>query len=421
MKRMLDAVRAKANPLVPVTGTQMGYGGLLNLDTQADLDYQDNHFYIDHYNFPHAAWDAHDWRIRDASAVGTGLTAFLNMAAARQAGKPYTVSEFNQPWPNRHAAEIDPTLAAFGAFQDWDAIIHFAYSHSRHWDNLVPGGFDINSDWTKFPNIGQSAWLFRSGAVETGKVPLRIAVPAALQLQAGREKRGGNIAAFLAAATGFDPAVALAHPIGLVRGNVGEHLPAALAPYLSDTGQLVYDPAKKTYLVETLQAAGAFGFLGKEKVDLGPVDVQLGASASDFASILITSLDGKPLAASNRLLISTPGYTLGTQAGSQPPRMQKLVLYGGTKDWWTLEPEAEGKASGDRNGGQQPIWMERVESTLTLRSKARTIAVYPLNGAGARLRALPATAVKRTKDGFQIHLQAAGQQFAPWYEVAATW
>ena len=115
----------------PIAGTQMGYGGMLNLETHAGLDYQDNHFYIDHYSFPHASWDTRDWRIRDTSAVGTGMSAILNMAVSRETGRPYTVSEFNQPYPNRQAAELDPTLAAFGAFQDWDAIMHFAYSHGR--------------------------------------------------------------------------------------------------------------------------------------------------------------------------------------------------------------------------------------------------------------------------------------------------
>jgi hypothetical protein len=102
MKQMLTVIREITDRLVPVTGTQMGYGGLLNLDSQADLDYQDNHFYIDHYNFPHAAWAARDWRIRDSSAVGSGLAAYLNMAATRRAAQPYTVSELNKLCPNRH-------------------------------------------------------------------------------------------------------------------------------------------------------------------------------------------------------------------------------------------------------------------------------------------------------------------------------
>ena len=96
----------------------MGYGGLAILDTQDGLDYQDNHFYIDHYNFPNTAWDGFDWRIRDSAAADDGWSAFTNMAWARQAGRPYTVSEYNQPWPNTHAAEIAPSLAAYAAFQE---------------------------------------------------------------------------------------------------------------------------------------------------------------------------------------------------------------------------------------------------------------------------------------------------------------
>jgi hypothetical protein len=394
MKRMLAVIRETTDRLVPVTGTQMGYGGLLNLDSQADLDFQDNHFYIDHYNFPHAAWAARDWRIRDSSAVGSGLAAYLNMAATRRAGQPYTVSEFNEPWPNRHAAEIDPTLAVFGAFQDWDAIVHFAYAHARNWDNQGVEGFNINADWTKYPNIGQSAWLFRSGAIEAAKVSVEIGVTREMQLDAGRKRAGGNVSNFLAGAAGFDPSIALVHAVGLKGGASGLPAPAGAPPYRSDTGELTYDSAKKVYTIAAREAAGAFGFLGKDKVAAGAIEVQLGASAGEFASILVTALDGKALADSARLLISTPGYTLGTVRASDPPRLQKVARYPGTTDWWTLEPEAAGADPSDARAGLPPVWMERVESTITLHSTARSVIVYPLDGAGARLEALPATAVK---------------------------
>src|ERR1035437_4212256 len=114
LRRMRDAIRTVTDAQVPIAGTLMGYGGMLNLETHADLDYQDNHFYIDHYHFPHTAWDSRDWRIRDASSVGTGMSSILNMAVSRAAGRPRTVSEFTQPYPNRQAAELDPVLAAFG-------------------------------------------------------------------------------------------------------------------------------------------------------------------------------------------------------------------------------------------------------------------------------------------------------------------
>ena len=101
--------------------------------------------------------------------------------------------------------------------------------------------------------------------------------------------------------------------------------------------------------------------------------------------------------------------------------MQKLVPYPGAKDWWTLEPDTEGKPAGDRNGGKAPIWMERVESTITFRTKAKKVAVYPLTGSGQRCDALAAKDVKPVRGGYEIHLQADGQRFAPWYEVSANW
>jgi hypothetical protein len=421
--KMMGAVRATTDSLTPVTGTQMGYGGLLNLDSHAQMDYLDNHFYIDHYNFPHKSWDARDWRIRDSSAVGTGLSAYLNMAIARQAGRPYTVSEFNQPYPNRQAAEIDPEFAAFAAFQDWDGLIHFAYSHSHSWDHSLPGGFDINGDWQKFASFGQSAWLFRSGAIKSGKTLIEIPVSADLQLQAGREKRNGNIAAFLNSVAAYDPAVALLHRVALVKKTATE-LPSAAkgplaSPFRSDTGELGYDRDQKIFVIDTPQAAGVFGFLGTDRaVTAGACDVRLQPGSRGFAAILVTALDGKPLRESARMLLSTPGYTLATLAGTDPPRRPRLVPYPGTTDWWTFEPDPAfpDKPSGGRNAAA-PVWMERVESVVTVHSTARTITVYPLDGAGARRAPLPASAVEAVSGGFRIHLQGEGQEFSPWYEI----
>src|SRR5258708_32290494 len=99
--------------------------------------------------------------------------------------------------------------------------MHFAYSHGRNWDDNVPNGFNINGDWTKFPIVGQSAWLFRSEAIAVGSAPVEIAVRVDLRLRAGREKRNGNISAFLSAATGYDPAVAFVHPVRLAKDSTG--------------------------------------------------------------------------------------------------------------------------------------------------------------------------------------------------------
>ncbi len=407
LRRMRDAIRAVTDEQVPVAGTQMGYGGMLNLETHADLDYQDNHFYIDHYNFPHTSWDARDWRIRDTSSVGTGMSSILNMAASREAGRPFTVSEFNQPFPNRQAAELDPVLAAFAAFQGWDSIMHFAYSHGRSWDTPAPSGFDINGDWTKWPNVGQSAWLFRSGAISPGKSPVEIPVSKEARMQFTRERRVNAFNTFLGA-NGVDPALAFVHPIGIRMAEKPiERLAVPAPPYTSDTGELIYDKEGRTYIIRAAKASGAVGYF--RKVEAGAMDVELVAGDHGFATILLTALDDRPLSQSRRMLLSTPGFTLG--AG------QKLALYADAKDWWTFPPEpGSSKPAADR-GAKPPILMERVESYVTLHTSAERLTVYPLDGAGERLAALGPKDVVRTDGAFRIHLQADGQAMAPWYEI----
>ena len=166
------AVRAGVSRrAVPITGTQMEFGGLLNLDSHADMDYLDNHFYVDHPNYPNSSIpDSRDWRIRNTSGVGTGLAGLRSMAAAREVGRPYTVSEYNQSWPNTQAAEILPVVAAFAAFQDWDAIVYFQYETIRtSWDSDWVRLWGLNAEPRKLAQVGQAAWLFRTGAVQAGR------------------------------------------------------------------------------------------------------------------------------------------------------------------------------------------------------------------------------------------------------------
>jgi len=417
-----DAVRAATDELVPITGTQMGYGGLLNLDSHRDLDYLDNHFYVDHYNFPNVAWDGRDWRIRDSSAVGTGLQAFQNMAVARAFGRPYTVSEYNQPWPNRQGAEIDPALAAFAAFQDWDGIVHFAYEHSRTWEAGVPHGFNLNGDWAKFANFGQAAWLFRSGVIEPARERIELPVSREDRLRAGRERRNSAIAAFLGSLAGFDPAVCFQHACGL-RPNAESGWSDAARnpgepPYESDTGQLVYDPKARRLLIRTAKAAAILGYLDGA-ASAGPISFEPGPETRNFVTLTVTALDDKPLEESTRMLVSLPGATLRSQPGADPPRPQQLVNYPGSTDWFTLEPDSPNKPSGNLNAGSAPVWMERVEGVLRIRTRAMRLAVYPLDGAGRRQEPLSETWVQKEGDAFRIRLQADGQPLTPWYEIVA--
>jgi hypothetical protein len=299
------------------------------------------------------------------------------------------------------ANEIDVVTAALGAFQGWDALMHFAYAHAADWANDVPNSFNLDGDTSKAILFGQTAFLFRSG-IQAGKSPVVIPVSADLRLRGLREK-SWNRPKLLA----VDPGTVFVHPVKLAKDGEGTAAQAAKAPYQSDTGELTYDPDAKLYLIHAPQAAGVLGFLGTHPVTAGPLEVQLAPSARGYATILLTSLDGQPIPESRHLLLTTPGYTTRTN--------QKIINYAGTTIWWTLEPDpGSNKPSGDLNRGPGPVMMERVESTLRLTTKAKTIKVYPLSETGARLAPIQA---KLEGGAFVIHIQAEGQPLSPWYEL----
>jgi hypothetical protein len=158
-------------------------------------------------------------------------------------------------------------------------------------------------------------------------------------------------------------------------------------------GPVSYRPQDRQFFLFAGGAVGAFGFLGRDRVTLGALDIQL--TSGDFAAILATWL------APDHILISTPGYTLGSADGKR----QDLTLYPSTTDWYTL-------AGGTRNA-TPPVWMQRVESILTLHTNAKQITVYPLDGAGGRMKAIASKAVE---GGFEFRLNAD----SPWYEVVTS-
>ena len=403
LNRMRDVVRAAAGKTVPIAGTQVEFGGPLTFDSHDGLDYHDDHFYTDHYNFPNQRWDGRDWRIRDSSGAASGYLVYLHKAFARQAGKPYTVSEFNSAFPNRQAAEVDPTFAAFAALQDWDGLMHFAYEHSRDWDRKGPSGFNLNGDVTKLAAFAQTGWMFRTGALEPARHEIKVGMPKDLRVKATVERQQFALAKFFEN-NGLNPNVAFQHRVAIdTSAPAPTQATAPLPPYRADTGEVTYDPKRRLFLISAVKAAGAFGFAGHEAVQAGPFEYRLDPSGRGFIAFLATSLDGKPLASSERMLITNPGATRGTT---------DFIHYPGTTDWWTLAPDpGTNKPSGPYSIPKTVPLMERNDASITLRSTARTLTVYPLDSRGARLAGTPA---EKIPSGFRLRLAAE----SPWYEVA---
>ena len=301
-------------------------------------------------------------------------------------GHTHTVSEYNLPMPNRFRADGPVVAAAYGALGGTDAYFHFATS-SAAWED-THAKFSIHTPvW-----MGQSpacALIFRRGYVKPGPVVVHEAArladlfdlkgTAIEQPQNFDELRKADIPPGARAEVqrlgAIDP---LAYFVGQVTRTVardaGKNVVQDLAPYIdrasktvkSMTGQLLWDYGRGLVTINAPAAQGATGFLAKAgAVELADVAV---SSANEYGSVLVVSMDSRPLATSARILVQV--MTEDTNCG------------------WTTRDSGGTKTITDLGG--PPIIVRNVAGTVALKRRdAASLKVTALDANGYKRQEVP--------------------------------
>ena len=348
-------------------------------------------------NDGHTYWQ-HDWenKIKAPMVNDPFNSTVVELSRTPVAGKPYTVSEVNNPFPNDWASEGIPILAAYGDFQDWDAIIWYTFEPkaSPNWKPYIGDAFDISLDPVKMPQLAAGALMF-----------LRDDVSPAKSIVARSYTRDQVFdSALLLPATdrpyftpGFPLAVPLQHGSRILslEGASAEPVPAPKVsnPIASDTNQLAwYNSSTMTGLVtvDTPRSQALIGFVkanGKSVTNLS-ADIE-----NRFCTIWITSLDAEPISHASKLLL-----TLGSRV------------------------ENEGMRWNDRRSnlsewGGPPTLIEPVVGRITLRNldRAKIVSAQPLDGSGQPIG--EAVRVEKKSERWEIPL---GKPVTTWYEITVT-
>jgi len=322
MKRFLrEDLHAKSL----IVGTPMGWSPF---PIQAQMDVIDSHAYWQHPRFPHKAWDAEDWTVAPLPMTGAADGGVIpRLALQRVAGMPYICTEYNEAAPNPYSAETFPLICAYAAFQDWDAVFAFAYSHrTDDWaKGYFPGFFDIDQHPAKMATLAASAALFLRGDVsranqESYPIPTLetvIDTARASGPRVGADTLGiSPLTAFLhrrGIRLGLDPASeppidnAKLNP-DLVQTSPGVFTigPSETAgpKFTSDTGQLAWDTDDKVVTIDTPRSKGVIGFAERRTYDLGGIGIEFGALKQGFGIIQLTVLEGADFASAKRLLVT---------------------------------------------------------------------------------------------------------------------
>ncbi|NLX95656.1 MAG: hypothetical protein GXY83_05730, partial [Rhodopirellula sp.] len=389
-----DELKVKA----PISGTQVcGYSPPM---LQAELDYVDNHAYWCHPNV-HANWD-----IRNAAMVNS-MSCILAQAGQRIAGKPYTVSEYNHPFPNQYGAEGQPMLRAYGALQGWDGVFQYTYNHSPDFEpRRNTYFFSMIARTEVLAHFPACAAIYLRGDVREAhrSVTGAMAFPAYFD----RLVRQGSVAAGIGSA-GLDSQLALVHKTAMdFSGKPGTDPAAAAKPdkeiVASDTGELVWNrelPAKAYWTVNTPNTKLFSGFPEGREIAMGDVKLALGATRLGWATVSLTSRHatgfGERDAAATVLLAAT-GVTQNEGTA--------LEAAGG----------GDSVALRDRlHWGDGTVLAEGIPATVTLPSDPARTACFALDERGERKGEVP---VAPAPGGCCIEI---GPQYRTvWYEIAVS-
>jgi hypothetical protein len=320
------------------------------------------------------------------SRAGVRMPEALPLRFVQVADRPQIISELGWTNPNRYRAEATFLAATYGALQGIDGIYFFA----------VDSNFVLDTGMRKFAVADPvTAGTFPAAALmyRRGDVQEAAAVTEALSVEDLYALRGSALASEAAldelrrrdrpqgeagGHAGFDPltfyvgrvARAFDAPETAAEDRAGGHIDRAAQKVTSLTGELEWDYGAGLVRVNAACSQGAAGFLGEAgRIALRDVSIEC---ENEYGTVLVVSLDGRPIAESRRVLIQA---------------MTETQPYGF---------KTEGNRITAMGGG--PLEVKRIAARVTLRMGAGRLRVRALDGNGCALEKSEA-ALSQNGDG----------------------
>lgn len=374
MRAYLKTTLGVKAPVIATNDHTYFISGLPQLRTTSRFEVQDAHAYWQH--------PAIYGRRATPMVDDPRHSIIVKLARTAMLDQPFTVSEVNEPWPNDYDGEMIPIVASYAAFQDWDAVFVYSFEPKvlGQWRGYIGDHFDIAQDPVKVGELPLGALIFLRHDVATA----REVVARTYSTEQVDESARLPASARPYFSPGFPLALPLVHgsrircldcaPMGRLEAPAGDDL-------ASDTGELDWRASgAHTGLVTiaTPRTEALTGFIGNAKARGGGETPHLSLDiANAFATVGLSSLDGKPIPLSDRLLLVAAGGSTNTGAA------------------WNAR-----HAMLDHWGGP-PTLIEPVTGWVVLKDLEGAVRVTatPFDGAG---RALPEVKARMLEDGWEF-------------------
>ncbi len=303
---MYELLKDELGLQAAVTNTQATYGGAAGLLRESRMDYIDTHAYWQHPHFPGTPWDPGEWFIRNSPMTAElGDDTLTRLSMYRITDMPYTVSEYNHPAPNDYRAEGMPMFAAFAGLQDWDGVFQFDYgAHPEDWtESRVRSYFRMESDPAALAMFPVAANLFRRGDVPAASESATLLLPRGRIAEFVREH--GNTAGPLWSQAGIEREDALRRRLYVDWTSEDE------PKLMTNGGADARDPVQwwseeddgGVFVVDTPNTKVLLGPIAGRAFELDGVRFDIGATGNGYAAVALTSMDDRPLAESEQMLL----------------------------------------------------------------------------------------------------------------------
>lgn len=371
-----------------ISGTQLGYSPV---HVQAELDYIDAHAYWQHPSFPNRPWDRRDWYVNNVALVNAKSGTLESLANRRVFGMPFTVSEYNHPFPNAYASEGFPMLAAMGAYQSWDGIYSFAYAHNADFEpDRITSFFDIKCQPTTLIHMPACVGLFVRGDLPPARSRKLVSLTQSME----REKLHATGDPWSLTADQFATVNSFVEQVGLDLNTVRQtsagsrQIARNVEPLRLDQSQ----PGAGYFVADTPRTKVFSGFIRERIMRLGDVAMKIQRPRLDWATVSLVCIDGTGFDQPGHILIAANGIVQNTAAKIEDLGSNRITL----RDQW----------------GKSPILCEAIDAEISLPADASRVKLFPLDEQGTRRTAV----ATRALNGRTI-LPLRSSDKTLWYEV----
>ncbi|MCK5803271.1 MAG: hypothetical protein KAI66_10580, partial [Lentisphaeria bacterium] len=345
-------LRDEVGVRIPMTGSNWSRNAAL-LAALAKQSFTDSHGYWNH--------PGKDGTFRNTPMVGASRTVMDSLGFNRMAGKPFFVSEWDEPWPNEWRAELPLAMAAVAAYQAWNGLTVYTYRHSANVPiDKISGAFETFNDPARFGLFPAAALLYRRGDLESGKAVTRIRIPMNKAVSAS-SPNPWNSAAYTGLSEVRRYETVLGDAPDAVSWQDDNGVPSTRIRENAE-GTMRRDLDKRIGVIDTPRSQAVWGFL-RDAGTLKSTDLEI-HSDTLFATIVLSSLTDQPLRSSSKLLLTAVGRAENTGMSYNALRNRCL------------------------SGGMGPILVDPVQARIRFRTD-KGLTITPLAADGTRGTSTP--------------------------------